>query len=170
MAEFYIDGKPVPFPKESPNQRADTDGEKPQYIILHSTGGKFAGAVSWMLQKVSGVSAHFCIARDGQARQLVSAGRVAYHAGISHWGRRSYLNGCSLGVEMEHRDGKEDWPGQQLITVAKLCAVLCRKYNIPTDNILGHNQIAPGRKVDPAGFPWTKFRIYLTQELSRLAR
>lgn len=158
MAEIYLHGIPVPFPTESENQRPDTDGEPPRYIILHSTGGAFAGAVSWLLQQKSGVSAHFVASRAGALRQLVSVHHIAYHAGVSHWGRRSNMNTCALGIEMEHLDGRQDWPEAQVAAVAHLCAALMVNFRIPIENILGHNQIAPGRKVDPAGFPWPRFR------------
>lgn len=158
MAEIFINGKAVPFPKESPNSRADTDGEAPKFIILHSTGGAFQGAINWMLSLVGKVSAHFCVSRTGEMRQLVSMKRVAYHAGKSQWSTRTNLNTCSIGIEMEHIDGKQDWPDAQVEAVAALVSEIRHRYGIPKEKILGHFQIAPGRKVDPLDFPWIKFR------------
>lgn len=160
MAEVYINGIPVPFPKESPNERPDHDPEPWRFIILHSTGGAFAGAVSWLLNRVSKVSAHFVVSREGEIRQLVSLKNIAYHAGKSRWDGRTNLNRYAIGVEMEHKDRKQDWPDMQIIAVAELCSVLRHTYGIPMHKILGHANICdpPGRKIDPYNFPWFLFR------------
>ena len=164
MAQIYFaDGTYVPFPKESPNTSADTDREPPRYIVLHSTEGGFAGAVSWLLNRISRASAHFVVSRSGEMRQLVSVHRRAWHAGRSKWDRRVNLNTCSIGIEMEHWDKKQDWPLAQLKAVAKLVAELRREFNIPVGKVVGHDQIAwpRGRKIDPWAFPWTSFRILI---------
>jgi N-acetylmuramoyl-L-alanine amidase len=157
MLRWTVDGGMIPY-KPSLNQRADRDSEPPRLIILHSTGGAFAGAVSWLRQKISGVSAHFVVSRLGEIVQLVDTDRIAYHAGVSHWGARTSINSCGIGIEMEHLDGRQDWPMAQLDAVIKLVRLLRYHYGIAVDQVLGHNQIAPGRKVDPRDFPWTVLR------------
>jgi N-acetylmuramoyl-L-alanine amidase len=129
--------------------------------VLHSTGGAFAGAVSWMMSLAGKVSAHFVVSRTGEIRQLVSIYRVAYHAGAGRWPgvNDNRMNDCSIGIEMEHVDGKQDWTYAQVSSVAALVSAIRQKFpKITTANIIGHRDWAPGRKVDPKDFPWATFR------------
>lgn len=158
MAEISIDGKPVRFPQQSPNQG---DGEHWEGIVLHSTGGGFAGAVSWLLNKVSRASAHFVVSRTGEVRQLVSLSKVAWHAGKSNWRGKGGANRYTIGIEQEHYDRKQDWPAVQIHATAALCKALMAKYpQIQTKDIVSHAHVARplGRKIDPWAFPWERFR------------
>ncbi|MHB9026859.1 MAG: N-acetylmuramoyl-L-alanine amidase [Armatimonadota bacterium] len=158
MAEITLNGVPVPFPAESPNRG---DGERWAGIVLHSTGGAFQGAVRWLLQRVSKASAHFVVSRAGEVRQLVSLRHVAWHAGKSDWRGQGCANRFTIGIEMEHLDGRQDWPPVQLRAVAALCRALMAKYpHIGISDIVGHADVARprGRKVDPRDFPWSAFR------------
>lgn len=171
MAELHIDGKPVPFPRISPNANTRPRDIRPSMIVLHSTGGSFAGAVAWLCNPQAKVSAHFVVARDGELRQLVRLADVAWHAGKSVYQGRAVLgsvNAISIGVEMEHLDGRQDWPDRQVAAVAKLCAAICRACNIDPAHVTGHRQVCVprGRKVDPQDFPWVTFRRMLAQELA----
>lgn len=124
------------------------------------------------------VSAHFVVGRDGAIVQLVPVDTIAWHAGRSQWGDISGLNAYSIGIEMvnageldysrmawwgdyigdadtvslQHRHNGwpsywHTYPDVQVQRVEALCRALQRRYSITI--ILGHDDIAPGRKVDP---------------------
>lgn len=100
------------------------------------------------------VSAHFFIRRDGELVQFVSTLQRAWHAGVSKWQTRERCNDFSVGIELEGCDDEAFEPGQYK-TLLKLIA--CLKNNYPIQHIVGHSDIAPGRKTDPGPcFDWKK--------------
>jgi len=109
------------------------------------------------------VSAHFLIARDGRLTQYVSTHERAWHAGVSAWRGRTACNDFSIGVELE---GGEDEPfaEQQYTTLAVLLAALKRASPLlDPGRLVGHSDIAPGRKTDPGPhFDWPRARLGLT--------
>ncbi len=108
------------------------------------------------------VSAHFLIRRDGELVQFVPCAKRAWHAGASTWRGRSRCNDFSIGVELEGADDClfEDPQYEQL---AGLTRALRERY--PIAEIVGHADVAPGRKTDPGPlFDWAHYR-----NLSRLA-
>ncbi|MFA6038423.1 MAG: N-acetylmuramoyl-L-alanine amidase [Legionellales bacterium] len=141
--------------KQTPN-KTGRNGKKPLYIVLHSTGGSYEGAVAWLTNPDSGVSAHYVISRDGDITQLCQCSEQTWHAGKSSWEGHRNLNDISIGIEMAHVDGVQDWPDKQVKAVAYICGVLLDKFGIPEKNIIFHSDIAPGRKVDPVGFDKAK--------------
>ena len=106
--------------------------------------------------KSYGVAPHYLIDRKGNVYQLVSDQNIAYHAGESQMpDGRTGVNAFSLGVEM--LTTKTDKLTQaQYDSLNALIVNLKGKYKLT--NILGHNQIAPGRKDDPWNFEWSKVK------------
>lgn len=103
------------------------------------------------------VSAHVLIDRWGRPTQYVPFGKRAWHAGVScHEGRES-CNDFSIGIELE---GSEDvaYEEAQYRTVAAIVATLRRRYEgLQNGSIVGHSDIAPGRKTDPGdSFDWNR--------------
>lgn len=100
------------------------------------------------------VSSHFFIRRDGELVQFVSCLQRAWHAGVSSWNNRERCNDFSVGIELEGSD-YEAFAAAQYKTLKKLIA--CLKNNYPVQHIVGHSDIAPGRKTDPGPyFDWQK--------------
>jgi len=98
------------------------------------------------------VSSHFVIRRDGLLMQFVSCEKRAWHAGLSHYRGRDNCNDDSIGIELEGLEG-ELFASAQYDTLSVLCTELVNHY--PIAHIAGHEDIAPGRKLDPgAGFDW----------------
>jgi AmpD protein len=108
------------------------------------------------------VSAHALVARDGGLTQYVSFNRRAWHAGSSTYCGRSACNDFSVGIELE---GTDDLPYMrpQYETLAALVRALRRAYpSLREAEIVGHSDIAPGRKTDPGtAFDWTALRKLL---------
>jgi N-acetyl-anhydromuramoyl-L-alanine amidase len=102
------------------------------------------------------VSTHVLIARDGALTQYVAFDRRAWHAGKSEYCGRSSCNDFSVGIELE---GTDDLPyaNAQYRALAELIVALRRSYpSLRAADIVGHSDIAPGRKSDPGpAFDWT---------------
>lgn len=102
------------------------------------------------------VSAHFLIRRDGALVQFVPCAQRAWHAGVSCWNGRERCNDFSLGIELEGT-GDEPYEDAQYTTLAALSDALRARY--PIADIVGHSDIAPGRKTDPGPhFDWARLR------------
>jgi AmpD protein len=100
------------------------------------------------------VSSHFLIRRHGELIQFVSCLNRAWHAGVSNWQTRERCNDFSVGIEFEGSDFDAFEPTQYL-TLEILIAELTSAY--PIRAIVGHSDIAPGRKTDPGPyFDWSK--------------
>jgi AmpD protein len=95
------------------------------------------------------VSAHFLIRREGTLMQFVATARRAWHAGVSSWSGRSRCNDFSVGIELEGCDRLGFEPVQYEV-LSDLCIALKARY--PIADIVGHEDIAPGRKTDPGPF------------------
>jgi AmpD protein len=98
------------------------------------------------------VSAHFVVRRDGELLQFVSCEQRAWHAGRSSWQGRENCNDYAIGIELEGLEG-ERFEAPQYDTLAVLLVKLAARY--PLQAVVGHEHIAPGRKLDPGpGFDW----------------
>jgi N-acetyl-anhydromuramoyl-L-alanine amidase len=103
------------------------------------------------------VSAHFLIRRDGELIQFVSCRQRAWHAGVSCWNGQARCNDFSLGIELE---GCDELPFEeaQYTRLVGLIELLRTVY--PLDAIVGHSDIAPGRKTDPGPcFEWQRLAL-----------
>ncbi|HEU4708244.1 MAG TPA: 1,6-anhydro-N-acetylmuramyl-L-alanine amidase AmpD [Methylophilaceae bacterium] len=102
------------------------------------------------------VSAHFFIRRDGELIQFVPCLQRAWHAGISSWQGRERCNDFSVGVELEGCD-TEAFEEVQYTVLNHVLDALRQTY--PITDIVGHSDIAPGRKTDPGPcFDWKKIK------------
>ncbi len=95
------------------------------------------------------VSAHFFIRRDGSLIQFVPTIARAWHAGLSNWRGRERCNDFSLGIELEGSDNQAFEPAQYPVLAALIRALAQRH---PVADVVGHCDIAPGRKTDPGPF------------------
>ncbi|SAL74355.1 N-acetyl-anhydromuranmyl-L-alanine amidase [Caballeronia peredens] len=102
------------------------------------------------------VSAHFVIRRDGAIEQFVSCDERAWHAGVSAFCGRERCNDFSIGVELEGSD-RVPFENAQYEALAALVRIVVKRY--PIDALVGHSDIAPGRKTDPGPhFDWPRLR------------
>jgi AmpD protein len=112
------------------------------------------------------VSAHLLLRRDGEIVQYVPFHRRAWHAGVSSWAGRERCNDYSIGIELEG-DDHSPYESAQYAMLARVIALLCRAYpRISPDRIVGHSDVAPGRKSDPGlAFDWPRLRALVAFEL-----
>ncbi len=108
------------------------------------------------------VSAHFLVRRDGQVQQFVPLHRRAWHAGVSRFAGRDRCNDFSVGIELEGSDRDCFTAAQYAALTALTRAVRAACPAIRAENIVGHSDIAPGRKTDPGPhFDWAVYRASL---------
>ncbi len=136
---------------KSPNFEPRLDGSVPRFIILHYIEQPFDSAISQYCDINVKLSPHYAIKKTGEIYSLVPDEYTAWHAGASYWQGIERLNHHSLGIEMDNM-GNEPFTDEQMESCIKLCHLLMQKHNIPRENVLGHSDIAPGRKADPGRF------------------
>lgn len=129
-------------------------------IVIHGTGSMSdEGTLSWLQDERSKVSYHYLVGIDGKLYRCVADSKKAWHAGRSTYGGREIANSVnpiSLGVALTN-DGTQPYKEVQYSTLAHLLADLMARYRIPPTDVRGHNEVAPGRKIDPYdGFDWGK--------------
>jgi AmpD protein len=155
-------------------------GVSPTLIVVHGISlpaGEFGGP--WIDRLFTGslpadahasfaevaalrVSAHAVIRRDGAITQYVPIGARAWHAGKSSYQGREACNDFSVGIELEGAD-HVPYAEPQYQSLSRLIGALCEAYpTLSRSHVLGHSDIAPGRKSDPGpAFDWPRLRKLL---------
>ena len=133
--------------------------KKIKFLIFHYTGmKKESDAINRLTNIQSEVSSHYLIKNNGDIVILVPDLYIAWHAGKSSWKNYKSLNQNSIGIEISnpgHELGYKKFSKKQISSLLQLSKFLSKKYKISSKNILGHSDIAPGRKKDPGEkFPW----------------
>ena len=153
----------------------DSRKHKIQFIVLHYTETKnLEKAIDLLTSQKRKVSCHFVVDTDGQIYNLVSESKRAWHAGESSWKGLQDMNSRSIGIEIVNQGEKKlkSYPKVQINQLINLIHFLEDKFKIPFNNILGHSDIAPHRKIDPGKhFPWKKLykkKIGLWVEINQI--
>ena len=146
-----------------------------KFLVIHYTGMKSEKlAISRLTKIQSEVSSHYFIKKNGEIILMVPDLYIAWHAGVSSWKKYKFLNKNSIGIEISnpgHEFGYKRFTKIQIKNLEKLLNFLVKKYKIKKNNILGHSDIAPDRKLDPGEkFPWehlSKRGIGIWHQLSK---
>ena len=139
------------IPRPSPNH-SDRNGVPVDTIVIHSTAGSLDGALAWLCNPNSKVSAHYVIARSGDIYKLVPLSRAAWHAGYCP--NFPNANRRSIGIELEQLPDQPPTP-EQLDSLKRLVAQIRQHFTIK--HIVGHKEINP-RKRDPFHMNMDLFR------------
>lgn len=141
----------------SPNFGERRDGARPELIVLHYTAMPTAQAALRRLSDPEAeVSAHYLIGRCGQIWQMVEEDKRAWHAGAGSWGGQGDVNSRSIGIELSN-SGAEPFSELLMSSLEALLRDLMARWNIPPEGVIGHSDMAPGRKIDPgARFDWPR--------------
>lgn len=131
-------------------------------VVLHATAdeGDEHAAEAWLCNPRSAVSSHLHVRRDGSVARLVADAERAWHAGASRWSGIGDVNDFSLGWEIaNHNDGREAYTDAQYDTLSRLGAWYVPQ-GIPLEAFVAHAAVAvpAGRRRDPLGFDWVRFR------------
>jgi len=145
-----------------------------RFVVIHYTAADFKTSVDLLTRGAA--STHYLVPdpsdpsyretgnKDVKIYNLIDEKDRAWHAGVSSWRGRNNLNDTSIGIEIVNQ-AKDDGHGhfifppfnpQQISAVKELAANIIQRYpDISPVNVVGHSDIAPGRKSDPgAAFPW----------------
>jgi N-acetylmuramoyl-L-alanine amidase len=146
---------------EAPSPNFDSRSAPPDMLILHYTGMKTGEeALARLRNPDAKVSAHYMVEQDGRIFRLVPEERRAWHAGASFWKGQRDCNSVSIGVEIVnpgHEFGYVPFPDPQIDAVIALLDDIRSRWTVPDRRILGHSDVAPGRKIDPGElFPWRR--------------
>ena len=130
-----------------------------RFLIIHYTGMQSARvSINKLLNPQSKVSCHYFIARNGNIIKMLDDNKIAWHAGKSKWKNFKNLNQNSIGIEIQNKGHfikYQEFTKKQIFSLIKLIKKLLKKYKIKKENVLGHSDIAPLRKLDPGEkFPW----------------
>lgn len=128
-------------------------------LVLHYTGMENGqAALDRLRDSRAEVSAHYVVEEDGRIYNLVEESRRAWHAGKGEWAGVKDVNSASIGIEIVnggHDYGLPEFPDVQIDAVITLCRGVLKRHNIRAMNVIGHSDLAPGRKTDPGEkFPW----------------
>jgi len=131
------------------------------YIIIHYSAIKsYKEALSYLSERKNKVSSHFFINKSGEIFYLVDLKNRAWHAGRSYWKGIIDINSESIGIEMDnsgHHYDFENYNPKQIKSLIRLLKYISKRFNINKQNVLGHSDISPYRKIDPGErFPWKK--------------
>lgn len=156
--------------------RSSAFNRRVRFLVFHYTALNFNGSIN-ALVKGNAVSAHYLLptpddptyqhAGFDQVRifNLVDEQERAWHAGVSTWAGRSNLNDTAIGIELVNEasvsDGHfifPDYHPEQIDALIQLSQDILQRYpDITPTHVVGHSDIAVGRKSDPgAAFPWQR--------------
>ncbi|OIQ43824.1 MAG: N-acetylmuramoyl-L-alanine amidase [Roseobacter sp. MedPE-SW] len=141
----------------SPNQGPRREGLSPSMVVLHYTAMHGAeAALDRLCDPVAEVSAHYLIGRDGRLWQMVPENQRAWHAGAGEWCGQGDINSRSIGIELDNTGGHPFCEPQMAVLDVLLSQILMR-WSISPDAVIGHSDMAPGRKGDPGPrFDWAR--------------
>lgn len=170
----------IDIPSENQNSRIN-------FLVIHFTSENFSESLRLLTQRTENpVSVHYLVPEPGdetyrgrtlKIHRLVPEPRRAWHAGESYWSGATALNDTSIGIEIVNQSACVDndpetdsptpeeqtctflaYPDEQIEMVIRLADdILDRNPDIDPVDVIGHGDIAPGRRVDPGPrFPWKR--------------
>ncbi len=141
----------------SPNHGARRGGTRPSLVVIHYTGmADGASARARLCDPAAEVSAHWLIHEDGLTEALVPEERRAWHAGAGAWRGCDDVNSRSIGIELVN-PGDRPFAAAQMDALERLLAAIMARWSIGPAGVIGHSDLAPGRKIDPGPrFDWAR--------------
>lgn len=126
-------------------------------IVLHYTAMQSCEAAAERLCAPEfEVSAHYLIGADGTVIQMVDEALRAWHAGAGQWAGVGDVNSRSIGIELDN-DGVSAFPEVQMRALLALLPGIMRRWHVRPERVIGHSDMAPGRKSDPGSrFDWKR--------------
>lgn len=141
----------------SPNFGPRRDDLTPSLVVLHYTAMEGAeAALQRLCDPQAEVSAHYLIGQDGRLWQMVREDHRAWHAGAGEWCGQSDINSRSIGIELDNR-GDHPFAEPQMAALERLLVQIMTRWGIAPGGVIGHSDMAPGRKIDPGPrFDWQR--------------
>lgn len=139
---------------------------KPEAIVLHHSDGSYLGGVAWIGDPKSKVSYHVLIARDGRRTVFGNDTDRCWHAGVSSWHGRKDLNSWSLGVAWEGNTYETPLGDDAMASAIEYLAPRMKKWGIPLNMVVTHQQVSPNRKTDISAADAARFKTRLKAALN----
>jgi N-acetylmuramoyl-L-alanine amidase len=141
----------------SPNFGPRRDGLRPELVVLHYTAMADCDAARRVLcTPAREVSAHYLISARGEVMPLVDEAMRAWHAGAGTWRGRGDVNSRSIGIELDNT-GATPFAAPMMDALEALLAGILTRWQIAPEGVIGHSDMAPGRKIDPGPrFDWQR--------------
>ena len=141
----------------SPNCGPRRDGLTPAVIVIHYTAMETAhAALERLCDPLAEVSAHYLIGTQGDVVRMVEEAERAWHAGAGAWCGVDDINSRSIGIELDNR-GHHPFSEPQMAALEDLLRGIMQRWGIPASGVIGHSDMAPGRKTDPGPhFDWAR--------------
>ncbi|MGJ8617240.1 MAG: N-acetylmuramoyl-L-alanine amidase [Sulfitobacter sp.] len=141
----------------SPNCGPRRDDLQPSLIVIHYTAMESAeAAIAHLCDPDAEVSAHYVISITGQISRLVPEDQRAWHAGAGEWAGQEDINSRSIGIELDNR-GNHPFSEPQMAALEGLLKEIMARWAIAASGVIGHSDLAPGRKSDPGlHFDWAR--------------
>ena len=162
--------KIIEYPSVNFNDRPS--GYNVDCVVIHYTDvANINEALAILTDPKKEVSSHYVIDEDGTIYRLVEDEKRAWHAGSSNWLGRDNVNNFSIGIELQNGGYHAgyvltgvwpEFPKVQIEALKQLLQRLIEKFKIDPDQIIGHEHVAPNRKIDPGpAFPWDEVYNFL---------
>ena len=126
-------------------------------VVIHYTAmASTQAALKTLCNPETEVSAHYLIAEDGEVLSLVPGALRAWHAGAGQWGQVTDVNSRSIGIELSNT-GFTPFAAAQMDALEELLSGIFKRWAIRPERVIGHSDMAPGRKIDPGlRFDWCR--------------
>ena len=144
----------------SPNFGDRRNALTPELVVLHYTGMETAeAALARLCSMEFEVSTHYMIEESGRILSLVHENNRAWHAGEGAWGGAQDVNSRSVGIEIVN-NGSVPYTASQMISLEALLPPILDRWAIPPEGVIGHSDLAVGRKSDPGPkFDWRRLAL-----------
>lgn len=141
----------------SPNFGERKDGLVPTIVVVHYTAmADPEAALLRLCDPSSEVSAHYLITRQGDVIRMVDETKRAWHAGNGEWRGLGDVNSRSIGIELDNA-GDHPFSNPLMNALEHLLRDVRTRWTIDAANVIGHSDMAPGRKSDPGPrFDWAR--------------
>lgn len=155
---------------KNPNAHAETRSKTPnvsakpivpQAIVLHHSGGSYAGGVSWIKDPASRVSYHCLVAPDGRRTVFAPPTARTWHAGISTWQGKRDLNSWAVGASFAGDTYKQPLTDDAMASMVEYLLPILKEYGLSLNNVTDHRTVSPGRKDDLKPSEFARFKAYL---------
>lgn len=156
------------FPEKQLNTPNVSNGRtiRPQAIVLHHTGGNYAGSVAWCMNPASRVSYHAIVAKDGRRTVLADPDERTWHAGKSRFLGRRDLNSWSIGAAFEGDTNERVLGEAEMLSMAEYLVPIMQHFGLTLEDVTDHRTVSPGRKDDLAPTELARFKSYLSTRLA----
>lgn len=138
----------------------------PQAIVLHHSGGSYAGGVAWIKNPKSRVSYHCLVAPDGRRTVFAPPTARTWHAGISSWNGKRDLNSWAVGASFAGNSYDAPLTEDAMASMVEYLLPILKEYGLSLNNVTDHRTVAPGRKDDLKPSELARFKAYLAARLA----